>query len=98
MEKVKKEKKQKLRVNDLLTMTPNKIFAGGIAQLTLRDGIVVARWIAIRGRSPVWTIFYGYPEKTEKEIKEKGIRLVDISEVQNLVFCTGAAFERYQWY
>lgn len=98
MEKIKKEKKQKLRVKDLIQLPPNKIFAGGKAFLMLSHGMGLARWIAIRGGSPTWTILYGSPDLSESEIRQSGIRLTDVEDIQTLVHCTPSTFERYRFY
>jgi hypothetical protein len=95
---VKIRREDRLKIKDLEALPINKIFAGGLAHLYLPEGTGPVRWIAVRSGSVQWAIFYGHPDKTEQEIKEKGWRLTDTIEIPKLVPCTAGALEKYRLY
>jgi hypothetical protein len=95
---VKTRSKERLTVQDLRGLQPNKIFTGGVAHINLPEGIRLARWVAVRSGSAEWTIFYGHSDKTDQEIRDKGWRLTDTIEIPKLVPCTAGAIGKYRLY
>lgn len=69
------------------------IFASGVGM----DGRNIIRWVAVRGGTHDWAIYYGRLAQSQEEIKRCGDKLYTKEKIRGFVPCDDEAFGMYRY-
>ena len=95
-----------MTVDFLENLKPNSIFRAGLLiegmacatdQLLENNNLKTARWVAIRGGTSDWAIYFADANKSFQWISDHGYEVWDDEVIRMLVPCTDEAFERYRF-
>jgi L-rhamnose mutarotase len=87
-----------LTIKKLKKIKPYSIFATGETKLVryLNYPEEKVRWVAERGKTYDWAIYYGNPICSFEYIRSLGDKLHDGSKIRELVPCDDATYLRYR--
>jgi len=88
---------KKLTLDELREMGPGQLIKNGKGCIPdlWRNGDL--KWIAVKGKTETWTIYYGPTPYVYQNIIKFGGKIFDEKIIRKLVPCTDEAWEMYRF-